>query len=112
MNVVIFTHRESRAKEIGQEIIDKLSLLGLCTITNSGKTFVFPKKNIVIDIRLDWSSAVLDLNPIYFLLDTTSGYDFNEFVGQQLSMSTDAEEAYRLRNLIMSIIETSLYGDE
>lgn len=115
MNVAIFTRDESRAKEIGQEIIDKFfssGILGSCVMSNNGNTFKFPEKNIVIDIRLDWSSSVLDLNPRYFLLDETSGYDFNEFVRQQLIMLTDTEEVYNLRKLIMSIIETSLYGDE
>lgn len=110
MNVVIFTRDESRAKEIGVEIIDKLYLLGRCVIANNDKTFIFPEKGITIYICLNWSSSVVDLNPRYFLLDTSPTYDFSEFVRQHLNALSNTEEAYSLRNLIMSIIEIALYG--
>lgn len=112
MNVVIFTHNEFEAKKIGQEILDKLYLLGICNISNHGRTFKFPAKNIVIDVFITYSSTVLDLNPRYFLIDDTCSYDFQAFIRQQFITLNDAEEAYNLKDLILKVIEYALYGDD
>lgn len=44
MYIVIFTPKSSRAKELGDEILDKLSCIGTCNVRHNGRTFEFPSK--------------------------------------------------------------------
>ena len=110
MYIVIFTPKSSRAKELGDEILDKLSCIGTCNVRHNGRTFEFPSKKIVIDIRDADLLRTGGLRARYYLIDDGCDYEFCENIGYSLLRRGD-EQLCNMRHLIMKICEFALYGD-
>lgn len=110
MEVVIFVDEEEKIKEFGIEILDKLRYVGICSVRDHGKEFVFPHKNIRIRILDSDFEKIRGIVPRYILVDGDFDYDFIKYI--KCLVEGGSVYLRNVKDIIMKVIEFDLYGDE
>ena len=111
MNIVIFTPNLNRRLCLVKEIVLKLERFTLIESYHDDAQLVFPRENIIIDIRKADLAKTGGLRPDYYLLDDGCDYEFCKSIPYAIERKGN-ERLFSMRHLIMKIVEIILYGKE
>ena len=110
MEVFIFVDEEEKIKEFAIEILDKLGYVGICSVREHGREFVFPHKNIRIRILGPDVKKIRGIIPRYILVDGDFDYDFIKYA--KCLVEEGSKYLRNMKDVIMKVIEFDLYGEE
>ena len=111
MQIVIFTPNLDRCQYLVEEISLKLGKLTLIETYHHDTQLIFPRENIIIDIRKSDLIKNSGVRPDYYLVDDGCNYEFCESIPYAMERKGN-ERLFSMRHLIMKIAEIVLYCKE